>query len=155
MFKKVRKCDVSKYIVRLCRTSFSPILNRKQEYHVKKKITFLLITRFLLIGVAWGTASRWELLGNDGTQGIVFLGFPELGIGVSVEWTETALYLSSFPSMMSSTSEARRSEILEARQCELRPMSISLFLSSLVRVLRYIPVLKINQSLCYYLHITK
>lgn len=73
------------------------------------------------MGVAWGTASKWELLGIEGTHGIVFLGLAEAVIGVSDEWTDTALYLSSFPSMMSSTSEALRSEILEAKQWELKP----------------------------------
>ena len=45
-----------------------------------------------------------------------------LGIGGSDECTDTALYFSSFPSMMSSTSEARRRETLDANTCWLKPM---------------------------------
>jgi len=47
-----------------------------------------------------------------------------LGIGGSDECTDTALYFSSFPSMMSSTSEARRRETLDANTCWLKPMAL-------------------------------
>lgn len=94
------------------------------ETKQSKIVTFLLTTRFLLIGVAWGTASKCELLGTDGTQGIAFLGLAEAAIGVSDEWTDTALYFSSFPSIISSTSDALRSDILDAKQWELSPVKM-------------------------------
>lgn len=55
--------------------------------------TFLVATLFRLIGVAWGTASKWLEFGNDGTHCIFFLDLLSLGAGGSDVCTETALYL--------------------------------------------------------------
>nr|CAD7264280.1 unnamed protein product [Timema shepardi] len=79
--------------------------------HRGNVLTFLLLTLFLLMGDACGTAS------SDGTHGMLFLALPSLGTGGSEEWTDTALYFSSLPSMISSTSDARNKEILDAKTC--------------------------------------
>lgn len=55
-----------------------------------------------------------------------------LGIGGSDECTDTALYFSSFPSMMSSTSEARRRETLDAKTCWLKPMKLGKEISVII-----------------------
>jgi len=39
---------------------------------------FFEFTLFLLIGVACGTASRWELFGKDGTHWVGFFAFDSL-----------------------------------------------------------------------------
>jgi len=55
--------------------------------------TFFVCTRLRLMGVAWGTASKWLELGIVGTYCGCFLDLLSRGTGVSEVFTETARYL--------------------------------------------------------------
>ena len=47
-----------------------------------KVLTFLWMTLFLLMGVAWGTASRWEELGMAGTMETGLAGLGRAGVAL-------------------------------------------------------------------------
>merc|ERR1719361_1850156 len=102
-------------------------------------LTFLCITLFLLMGVAWGTASRWEEFGMAGTMEawglLAGLGRAGVALGAILVVVSFPLNWSSRPLRMSSTWLASRREMVLEVTCWLWPISTSFLLSSLVRFL--------------------
>merc|ERR1712018_1057448 len=116
--------------------AFSWILAGSESSKQSGKVrTFLFTTRFLLIGVAWGTASKCMLLGI----GAKFAGFATFGLENPLpeslkEDVVMPLYLSSLPYSNSCTSLASNKLIDEAVTCWECPISSNFFLSSFVKV---------------------
>lgn len=78
--------------------AIGPVLVTKKDpvtqINKTHNVTFLLCTRVLLIGVAWGTASKCEELGITGSHDGFWDFLLLLSRGVASSWlTDTALYL--------------------------------------------------------------